>query len=63
MAGKCAFRKLHHALGEVLARAGRLEEAAIALERAIALHEQKENVVWAARSRASLEGLRAGRRS
>jgi len=51
------------ALGDVLARAGKTDEAAAALERAIALHEQKGNVVSAARSRAALDGLRAARPS
>jgi tetratricopeptide (TPR) repeat protein len=45
--------------GEVLAASGRLEEAAAAVERAIALHEAKGNVVSAERSRATLGGLRA----
>ena len=51
------------ALGDVLARAGKTDGAAAALERAIALHEQKGNVVSAARSRAALEGVRSARRS
>jgi predicted ATPase len=54
---------VHDALGEVLARAGRSDEAAAALERAIALHEQKGNVVSAAHSRAALADLHAMRRS
>ncbi len=47
------------ALGLVLVDAGEVEEAASALERAIQLHEQKGNVVWAARSRSVLSGIRA----
>ena len=47
------------ALGEVLARAGRVEEALDAVQRAIVLHEQKGNVVSAGRSRAVLNELRA----
>jgi tetratricopeptide (TPR) repeat protein len=43
--------------GEVLAASGRLDEAAEAIRRAIALHEQKGNVVSAARSRAVLSRL------
>jgi tetratricopeptide (TPR) repeat protein len=45
--------------GEVLAASGRSEEAAEAVERAIALHERKGNVVSAARSRAMLDRLGA----
>ena len=51
------------ALGEVLAGAGRLEEAATVVEQAISLHEQKGNVVAAARSRTVLDELRAARPS
>ena len=51
------------ALGDVLARAGKTDEAAAVLERAIALHEQKGNVVSAARSRAARDDLRAARPS
>ena len=51
------------ALGEILTRAGEVEEAAAALERAISLHEQKENVVWAVRSRAVLDELRSAQPS
>jgi tetratricopeptide (TPR) repeat protein len=47
------------ALGAVLATAGNPHEARVALERAIALHEQKGNVVSARRSRAALNGLGA----
>jgi hypothetical protein len=47
----------HDLLGEVLAGAGRTDEAAVAVERAIALHEQKGNAVSAARSRAALGRL------
>ena len=46
-------------LGEVLARVGRIQEALDEVGRAAALHEQKGNVVSAARSRAVLEELRA----
>ncbi len=46
-------------LGEVLARVGRIQEALDEVGRAAALHEQKGNVVSAARSRAVLEKLRA----
>ena len=53
---------VHDVLGEVLARAGRLDDAAVAVERAIALHEQKGNVVSANRSRKLLDELRATRR-
>jgi tetratricopeptide (TPR) repeat protein len=51
------------ALGEVLGAAGKRQEARAALERAIALHEQKGNVVWAARSRAAVDALGAPRPS
>jgi class 3 adenylate cyclase/tetratricopeptide (TPR) repeat protein len=51
------------ALGEVLARAGKVGESASAYERAIALHEQKGNVVSAARTRTVLDELRAARPS
>jgi class 3 adenylate cyclase/tetratricopeptide (TPR) repeat protein len=54
---------VHDVLGEVLARAGRVEHAAVAVERAVALHEQKGNVVSAARSRAALAELGAARPS
>jgi len=46
-------------LAKILASAGRLDEAASVLERALALHEQKGNVVSAERSRAALSELRA----
>jgi len=46
------------ALGEVLARAGRVEETAVAVEQALALYERKGNVVSAERSRAALRELR-----
>jgi tetratricopeptide (TPR) repeat protein len=49
--------------GEVLAASGQLYEASAAVERAIGFHEQKGNVVSAARSRSRLDGLRAGRPS
>ena len=45
--------------GEVLAASGRVAEAAEAVERAIAFHEQKGNVVSASRSRSVLNELRA----
>jgi len=51
------------ALGEVLARAGKPEEAADAVERALGLHEQKGNVVSAERSRAVLDELRTAKPS
>jgi class 3 adenylate cyclase/tetratricopeptide (TPR) repeat protein len=54
---------VHDVLAEALARVDRIDEAARAIERAIALHEQKGNVVSAARSRSVLDGLRAGRPS
>ena len=47
------------ALGEVLARAGKVEEAVVPTQQAITLHEQKGNVVSAARSREVLNQLRA----
>ena len=55
--------KVFDTFGEVLAGAGKIEEAASVCERAIALHEQKGNVVSAARSRAALDELRASRPS
>jgi class 3 adenylate cyclase/tetratricopeptide (TPR) repeat protein len=51
------------ALGDVLAASGRLDEAAVALGEAIALHERKGNVVSVARTRAALDGLDAVRPS
>ena len=45
-------------LAEVLVLAGRAEEAAEALERALALFERKGNVVMAARMRDRLAALR-----
>jgi class 3 adenylate cyclase/tetratricopeptide (TPR) repeat protein len=54
---------VHDVLGEALVRVGRADEAAKAVERAIGFHEQKGNVVSAARSRAVLDGLRALRPS
>jgi class 3 adenylate cyclase/tetratricopeptide (TPR) repeat protein len=51
------------ALGEVLARAGKTEEAKAAVERALALHEQKGNRASAARSRSVLDELRSSGRS
>jgi class 3 adenylate cyclase/tetratricopeptide (TPR) repeat protein len=50
-------------LGEVLERAGRVDEACDAVDRAIGLHEQKGNVVSAGRSRSVLGELRAARPS
>ena len=50
-------------LGEVLERAGRVDEACDAVDRAIGLHEQKGNVVSAGRSRSVLGDLRAARPS
>jgi class 3 adenylate cyclase/tetratricopeptide (TPR) repeat protein len=49
--------------GEVLAASGRVDEAVVAVEQAIAFHEQKGNVVSAGRSRAALGDLRSVRRS
>ena len=49
--------------GEVLTASGRPAEAVAAVERAIAFHEQKGNVVSAARSRAVLDELRTMRPS
>ena len=45
-------------LAEVLLLAGRTEEAAEALEQALARYERKGNVVMAARTRDRLEALR-----
>jgi class 3 adenylate cyclase/tetratricopeptide (TPR) repeat protein len=50
-------------LGEVLANAGRVDEAADAVQRARALYEQKGNVVSAERSEGILHGLRSTGRS
>jgi class 3 adenylate cyclase/tetratricopeptide (TPR) repeat protein len=46
-------------VAELFAAAGRVDEAKSALERALALHERKANVVSAERSRAALSELRA----
>jgi tetratricopeptide (TPR) repeat protein len=46
-------------LGEVLLLADRPEEAAAALEEALARYECKENLVMAGRTRERLAGLRA----
>jgi tetratricopeptide (TPR) repeat protein len=46
-------------LGEVLTLAGRLHEAAEALEQALSRYEAKENVVMAGRMRERLAALRA----
>jgi class 3 adenylate cyclase/tetratricopeptide (TPR) repeat protein len=54
---------VHGVLGEVLANAGRVEEAAAALERAHALYEQKGNVVSAERAAGVLQDLLATRGS
>jgi class 3 adenylate cyclase/tetratricopeptide (TPR) repeat protein len=53
----------HAALGEVLSRAGRVDEAVVAVEQALALYEQKGNVVSAGQLRTVLNELRAGRPS
>jgi tetratricopeptide (TPR) repeat protein len=55
--------QVHDAHGEVLAREGRQDDAVAAVERAVALHEQKGNVSSARRSRAALDELRASRPS
>jgi class 3 adenylate cyclase/tetratricopeptide (TPR) repeat protein len=54
---------VHDVLAEALARVGRIDDAVRAVERAISFHEQKGNVVSAARSLSVLEDLRAGRPS
>jgi class 3 adenylate cyclase/tetratricopeptide (TPR) repeat protein len=54
---------VHDVLAEALARVGRIDDAVHAVERAITFHEQKGNVVSAARSRAVLDELRATRPS
>jgi class 3 adenylate cyclase/tetratricopeptide (TPR) repeat protein len=48
---------VHDVLGEVLAQAGRAEEGAVAIRRAVELHEQKGNIVSASASRAALAEL------
>jgi tetratricopeptide (TPR) repeat protein len=53
----------HAALGEVLSRAGRVDEAVVAVEQALALYEQKGNVVSAGQLRTVLNELQAGRPS
>ena len=50
---------VHDVLAEALERVGRIDEALDARERAIAFHEQKGNVVSAARSRSALDDLHA----
>jgi tetratricopeptide (TPR) repeat protein len=50
-------------LAEVLDRAGRPDEAAIALGEAVARYERKNNVAGAALARTRLEELRDGERS
>ena len=52
---------VHDVLAEALVRVGRMDEALRARERAIAFHEQKGNVVSAARSRSALDDLHAAR--
>jgi tetratricopeptide (TPR) repeat protein len=54
---------VHDVLGEALVRVDRIDDAVRAVERAIALHDLKGNVVSAVRSRAVLDELRASRRS
>ena len=54
---------VHDVLAEALVRVDRIDDAVGAVERAIAFHEQKGNVVSAARSRSVLDGLRAARPS
>ena len=54
---------VHDVLGEALVRVGRVDDATRAVERAIAFHEQKGNVVSAARSRSVLDELRSARHS
>jgi class 3 adenylate cyclase/tetratricopeptide (TPR) repeat protein len=49
---------VYDSLGAVHASAGRIDEAAAAVEQAIGLHEQKGNVVSVARSRSVLDELR-----
>ena len=49
---------VYDSLGAVHASAGRIDEAAAAVEQAIGLHEQKGNVVSLARSRSVLDELR-----
>ncbi len=51
----------HLDLAEVLELAGRREEAAVELEKALALYERKGNLVLAERSRARLAELSIGR--
>ena len=54
---------VYDAFGDALAGAGYIDEGDAAVEQAIALHEQKGNVVSAARSRTALDQLRAARPS
>jgi class 3 adenylate cyclase/tetratricopeptide (TPR) repeat protein len=54
---------VHDVLAEALVRVDRVAEAIAAIERAIELHEQKGNVVSAARSRSVLAELRPAERS
>jgi hypothetical protein len=51
------LRRVYADLAEVLSLANRPKEAAEALERALALHERKGNVVMAGRVRERLEEL------
>jgi tetratricopeptide (TPR) repeat protein len=54
---------VYDVLAEALARVDRTDEAVRAIEQAIAFHEQKGNVVSAARSRSVLAELRASQPS
>jgi class 3 adenylate cyclase/tetratricopeptide (TPR) repeat protein len=54
---------VHEVHAEVLARAGLTDDAHAAIRQAVALYEQKGNVVSAGRMRAVLDGLRAEHRS
>jgi class 3 adenylate cyclase/tetratricopeptide (TPR) repeat protein len=49
---------VHEVHGEALARAGRTEDAAVAMEQAVAFYEQKGNVVSSGRLRTTLAELR-----
>ena len=54
---------VYDSLGAVHSTAGRIDEAAAAVEQAIGLHEQKGNIVSVARSRSVLDELRDARPS
>jgi class 3 adenylate cyclase/predicted ATPase len=54
---------VYEVFGEVLARAGRMDDAVAATQQAVAFYEQKGNLVSAARLRASPLELGAARRS